>query len=317
MTERARFVLVLVGTLGSGIVLVLLGAIFGNQWLAIAGGVFLAPYVLVLLWLSPIILFGLILNLLYHGPWPLLRFWEWLPQKKEGVPKRERPSSAPVPLEGCYRLYVGRRAGVPAAADLVRHLRKILEEIQRLDWEQTALFAATPRGPVRVLGTWRDRVAATLDACAIPPGQRGPSDPTHRLDLSTTHDDEYTVRLSLQFVAGGAQAACPGIWVEASVAPLVFGPHLDGRCGTAAHYFSLLAETLGADFGYVDGPGEPVEASPWPTPRAGWLTYLPRPVDEVKAALPDRTIWPCGGGAVAVASKVPPAENLDPIRALL
>jgi hypothetical protein len=179
------------------------------------------------------------------------------------------------------------------------------------------LFAVTPRGPVRALGTWLDRVARLIDSSTIEPGRRGPSDPTHRLDLSTPHDDEYTVRLSLRFVAGHVETAHPGIWIEVTMTPVILGPTPTSQGASVRAHFSTLVETFGADFGHVEVPGQPVGTVPSLTPRAGWLTYLPRPVEEVKAALPDRTVWPCGPGSLVVASEEPAADNLDAIRALL
>ena len=69
--------------------------------------------------------------------------------------------------------------------------------------------------------------------------------------------------------------------------------------------FSLLIETLGADRGYVELPGQPQPpdrpgAADWPNvPGAGWLTYL---AGAGVSAPPPAVVTPFASGVKVVAS---------------
>lgn len=268
---------------------------------------------LVLGWVLAAVPFIIFLAFLdWIGVLPISRVIGWVHRCRERAEERAaRRAGTEVLIENQYRFFAARNAPVAKPRDLRRVVNRLVRKLRRVGGSCCTLYGYTPvmeKRRVRRFGF--SRVAYFLEHSEIRWNfGREHSDPTHELLFFSRFNGTHAVYLRISFVTPASNATCPGLFAELRLTPAalgVGGAHAEAR---VERIFRLLTESLEADFGHVELPGQP-ESEDWPgTPGSGPLVYVATPPAKV-TLVPATTVKPSGRGSLIVTVPEANCENL-------
>jgi hypothetical protein len=161
-------------------------------------------------------------------------------------------------IEEQFRLFATRHAVVAKPSDLRPAVTRLVRKLSLIGEDPFALYCYnSTMQKLRVLPFGFSRVGYFLARSAIAWNfGREPSDPTHELVFFSRFNGTRAVYLRISFVVEGTEATCPGLCAELRLTPAAAGPDEASRAKRIEQLFQWLVETLAADAGHVELPGQ-------------------------------------------------------------